>query len=420
MSLTHPLSLAMGPKHKQAASLSGTSPTETLEKGELVKARALKRAERAEARRVKAEKRKEAGNAYFRAGDYPNAIGEYEAAIDIHGPSPASMSNMAAALLKLEDYDGAETCAQRALVLDPLFMKARYRRGLARKGNVELARAAVDFRVILKQDPNSTEAKDALREALTQMRLQDDELDVADSDDEVPALDAEKAELESVSDSSDWNHDGNGIPCRFYNRDGCKHGTACKYSHSPDHKSVRDRLGRNVCMYFLLECCRFGDSACVYSHDKTYLPSGRWWEDEDKCHTLRHILHQCGPIDYMPSLFAQVDRRIPWASAHGVDKEEEYEPWRNHLPAEMRAAIEVTKVREALAALRGRNEGPSRGGRGRTGRGKGKRGRRGESEMEERMANFGFTEDEVSELLCQGVKPWDEDAWDVRNALYSL
>jgi len=40
-------------------------------------------------------------------------------------------------------YDKAELCAQRALVLDPKFMKARYRRGLARKGNLEFARAAV-------------------------------------------------------------------------------------------------------------------------------------------------------------------------------------------------------------------------------------------------------------------------------------
>lgn len=40
-------------------------------------------------------------------------------------------------------YDTAERCADRALVLDPRFMKARYRRGLARKGNLELARAAV-------------------------------------------------------------------------------------------------------------------------------------------------------------------------------------------------------------------------------------------------------------------------------------
>ncbi|GAB4816422.1 hypothetical protein N2152v2_003468 [Parachlorella kessleri] len=37
----------------------------------------------------------------------------------------------------------------------------------------------------------------------------------------------------------------------------------------------------------------------------------------------------------------------------------------------------------------------------------------GEDEWDERAGNFGFTHDEVEELLCQGVKPWDEDAWDV-------
>ncbi len=50
---------------------------------------------------------------------------------------------MAAAWLKLEEYDSAERYAERALVLDPRFVKARYRRGLARKGNLELARAAL-------------------------------------------------------------------------------------------------------------------------------------------------------------------------------------------------------------------------------------------------------------------------------------
>lgn len=34
-----------------------------------------------------------------------------------------------------------------------------------------------------------------------------------------------------------------------------------------------------------------------------------------------------------------------------------------------------------------------------------------DDEIEERMANYGFTYDEMNELLCQGVKPWDEDAW---------
>ncbi|KAJ2995892.1 hypothetical protein HDV02_000344 [Globomyces sp. JEL0801] len=41
-----------------------------------------------------------------------------------------------------------------------------------------------------------------------------------------------------------------------------------------------------------------------------------------------------------------------------------------------------------------------------------------ESDLEEqRIQNGGFTDEEVNELLCQGVKPWDEDAWAVLNAL---
>lgn len=31
---------------------------------------------------------------------------------------------------------------------------------------------------------------------------------------------------------------------------------------------------------------------------------------------------------------------------------------------------------------------------------------------------MGFSGDEVHELMCQGVKPWDDDAWDVMAALY--
>ncbi|KAH9059674.1 hypothetical protein EDB87DRAFT_754517 [Lactarius vividus] len=38
------------------------------------------------------------------------------------------------------------------------------------------------------------------------------------------------------------NHEGNGIHCRYDNHDGCTRGVECKFSHAPDHKSVRDRL----------------------------------------------------------------------------------------------------------------------------------------------------------------------------------
>lgn len=43
-----------------------------------------------------------------------------------------------------------------------------------------------------------------------------------------------------------------------------------------------------------------------------------------------------------------------------------------------------------------------------------------EGEMEERMNNCGFTNDELDELLCQGVKPWEDDAWDVLDALHNM
>jgi hypothetical protein len=94
----------------------------------------------------------------------------------------------------------------------------------------------------LDQDPDSTEVKEALRETHALMVKRIEEEDPVDASDESPQLDDTKVELESVSDSTDWNHEGNGIPCRFYNHDGCLRGTDCRFSHAPDHKSVRDRL----------------------------------------------------------------------------------------------------------------------------------------------------------------------------------
>lgn len=57
-----------------------------------------------------------------------------------------------------------------------------------------------------------------------------------------PRPESEKLEIASLSDSSDCNHVGNGIPCRFYNHEGCAKGDKCIFSHAPDEKSVRDDL----------------------------------------------------------------------------------------------------------------------------------------------------------------------------------
>lgn len=62
------------------------------------------------------------------------------------------------------------------------------------------------------------------------------------SDYEAPALVDDPEPGESLSESSDCEHAGNGIPCKFYNRTECKNGHACLYSHAPDQKSERDAL----------------------------------------------------------------------------------------------------------------------------------------------------------------------------------
>ena len=205
-------------------------------------------------------------------------------------------------------------------------------------------------------------------------------------------------------------------------------------------------------MYFLLGNCKFGSSACVYSHDKTYLPPDRWWEDEEKRIVLRTVSESVGRGQnpaFMPYMLGIMDDRLAWKSAHGVEMEEVYGHWRDQALDGFRDAVDVALASAAFESS-GSSSSSSRGTRGRRGRGRGKGKSRGgrhggqqfydemDSEMEERMANFGFTEDDVNELLCQGVKPWDDDAWvsdfelstclsdsyivmqDVLDAIYSL
>ncbi|KAH8978380.1 hypothetical protein EDB86DRAFT_3090749 [Lactarius hatsudake] len=358
----------MAPNNRQRAKASGTSAAakKSAKKEKLSKARALTRARQAEARRVKAEQYKESGNAHFRKGEYRMAIAEYEAAIDIL-PTAAYLSNMAAAWLKLEAYDSAEECAQNALCLDPRFTRARYRRGLARKGNLQLAAAVIDFTTVLEQDPDSIEARKALDETFALISERDEEDESVAEDDVGPSLTDPGKELESVSDSSDWNHWGNGFPCQYYNRDGCTQGFECEFSHAPDHKSVRDRLERNVCVYFLLGDCKYG--GCAYSHDKTYLPSGRWWDDEQKRGAIRLIskglVSRQDPA-FLHRLFANIDNRV--ACAHPAEKENEATFWSDNMEMLQHFGDEVDD--DWL-----------------------------EKEKE-------FTDDEVQELICQGVKLW--------------
>jgi len=113
-----------------------------------------------------------------------------------------------------------------------------------------------DFETILREDPTNTStqaslaavldlatARGELRALLVSEGPNGEDLDDSStSDDDWPHFDDDKAELAPASDSSDFNHVGNGIACRFYNHDGCARGKRCAFSHAPDEKSVRDSL----------------------------------------------------------------------------------------------------------------------------------------------------------------------------------
>ncbi|KAJ7494854.1 hypothetical protein B0H11DRAFT_920060 [Mycena galericulata] len=295
-----------------------------------------------------------------------------------------------------------------------------------------------------------------------------------------PAIDADKLEVDSGSDTSDANHTGTGVPCLFYNHQGCARGTGCKFSHAPDEKSVRDGIGKNVCLYFLLGACKFG-AKCIYSHEREYLPTTRgWWNDERKIEEVRGRVEAVREGARERRAEAEKRRGERRAAGGGKGKGKSgdarngngkgvEEGERERERRAMGALLQKLDP-EAAASLddsaRGQGQGQGQGqgrGKAKTGKGKGKgKGRArptsqsmnyaymnqgvfmgmgvpigvgmgmpmgmgmgaglgvgggqawaggdGEAEMEERMANYGFTEYDVHELLAQGVKPWDEDA----------
>src|SRR5579863_6015337 len=103
--------------------------------------------------------------------------------------------------------------------------------------------------------------------------------------------------------------------------------------------------GRNVCMNFLVGNCKFGSSACVYAHEKTYLPTGRWWEDEQKRIIVRHVINSLPPDKcsaFMPDMFGLIDDRFVWADAHDVEMEDEFEHSRSMQV--LREAVDIART----------------------------------------------------------------------------
>ncbi|KAH9946733.1 hypothetical protein B0H21DRAFT_387638 [Amylocystis lapponica] len=326
--------------------------------------RAAVRAAKAQRKRILAEQAKEEGNKYFRREEWVKAAEMYHRAAMVGGPHPVYVSNLAAALLKLKMWTAAESAASRALQYDPKNVKARFRRGLARKEAGDYSGASSDFRAALRLEPETA----ASRKELTRVIASHASLYGTPLVDDGARPEEEDAreDVDVDSDSEDCLHDGNGRPCRFYNQGGCRNDRGCRFKHAPDDMSVRDEVARNVCTLWLLGVC--ADTGCAYAHDRTYLPRRGWWTDEGRCARVRECLLHLGEeapkqAEGVLRAFALSWRRDSWANGDYYDED-----------------AEVDEDDDEYGFGGG-------------------------------MGQFGFTREQEQELLCQGVKPWDDDAW---------
>ncbi|KAF9033616.1 hypothetical protein BJ165DRAFT_1357201 [Panaeolus papilionaceus] len=269
----------------------------------LIAERTAKRVQKKVAEQQLAEGHRRAGDVLLESRNYKAAVAQYQEALNLCRNNVKYYLCLATAYRKLTwyVYEEAAHNATQALILDPKNTEARYIRGVARLEQRLLNPAKLDFEVVLQHDPTHFLARAALTEvsafiaASTQLgnhQLEPNPVDelTKDVDFGFPHLDYEPLEIASVSDSSDCNHVGNGVPCRFYNHDGCARGNLCTFSHAPDEKSVRDELGRNVCIYHLLDSCKFGPGRCVYSHSKLALPKRGWWTSPEKIAKVKAVM----------------------------------------------------------------------------------------------------------------------------------
>ncbi|XP_048257455.1 RNA polymerase II-associated protein 3-like isoform X2 [Haliotis rufescens] len=106
-----------------------------------------------------AEEEKEKGNAYFRGGEYDQAIEHYSRGLQLDPTNHLLPANRAMALIKQKKFAAAEVDATTAISLDPLYVKAYMRRASAMVGLTKFELARADYERILNLEPQNKLAK---------------------------------------------------------------------------------------------------------------------------------------------------------------------------------------------------------------------------------------------------------------------
>ncbi|XP_044754075.1 sperm-associated antigen 1 [Coccinella septempunctata] len=106
--------------------------------------------------KLEAKEEREKGNEYFRAGDYNSALIHYSASVDCI-PTTEALNNRAMTYLKLERYESAIKDCDSALCLDPVNLKANWRKSMAsyHLGDYQTALKCIEMCVDI--EPNNEE-----------------------------------------------------------------------------------------------------------------------------------------------------------------------------------------------------------------------------------------------------------------------
>lgn len=139
---------------------------------------------------VKGAEAKERGNEFFRAGDFPGAIKEYEDAVKRDPTSAAYCNNLAAALVKIMDFNGAKVAVEKSLKNDPKYVKA-----WAKKGDIEFFmkeyhKSIESYQKGLQLEPGNASCMQGLAKTQRMIHTQDDDPDRAQRGLADPAIQA--------------------------------------------------------------------------------------------------------------------------------------------------------------------------------------------------------------------------------------
>jgi len=112
----------------------------------------------------KAEYYKDCGNYQFKQKSYAEAIEYYTKAIECNPTSPIYFANRAQCQLFEQRYGACEADCTLSIQIDKNYLKAYYRRALARIEMNKIDQARQDLEYIISREPSNTDAKNKLNE----------------------------------------------------------------------------------------------------------------------------------------------------------------------------------------------------------------------------------------------------------------